>query len=92
MSGDTWKRTLQAEMDAGWSEEIDQFESQMSLRKQAKLDEKLSEYKKQTEILAQKAGKDKKSHLLAAATTSLFFRQKTALGIRQLTRSRIHSN
>jgi len=28
-------------MDAGWSEEIDDFESQMSLRKQSKLDEKV---------------------------------------------------
>jgi len=34
---------------------------------QAKLDERLIEYKKQTEILAQKAGKDEKSHILAAA-------------------------
>jgi vacuolar-type H+-ATPase subunit E/Vma4 len=34
---------------------------------QAKLAEKLDEYKKQTDILAQKAGKDKKLHLLAAA-------------------------
>ena len=34
---------------------------------QAKLNKQLSEYRKQTEILAQKAGKDKKLHLLAAA-------------------------
>jgi len=34
---------------------------------QAKLDERLIEYKKQTEILAKKAGKDEKSHILAAA-------------------------
>ena len=34
---------------------------------QAKLDEQLSEYKKQTNIIAQKAGEDKKAHLLAAA-------------------------
>jgi len=34
---------------------------------QAKLAERLGEYRKQTEILAQKAGKDKKLHLLAAA-------------------------
>jgi V/A-type H+-transporting ATPase subunit E len=34
---------------------------------QAKLDEQLSEYKKQTDIIAQKAGEDKKAHLLAAA-------------------------
>jgi V/A-type H+-transporting ATPase subunit E len=34
---------------------------------QAKLSEKLDEYKKQTEILAQQAGEDEKSHILAAA-------------------------
>ena len=34
---------------------------------QAKLAEQLNEYKKQTDILAQKAAKDKKIHLLAAA-------------------------
>jgi len=34
---------------------------------QAKLSEQLDEYKKQTELLAQKAGEDKKSHILAAA-------------------------
>jgi len=34
---------------------------------QAKLDRQLQEYKKQTEILAQKAADDEKSHLLAAA-------------------------
>jgi V/A-type H+-transporting ATPase subunit E len=34
---------------------------------QAKLTEQLDEYKKQTEILAKKAGEDEKSHVLAAA-------------------------
>jgi len=34
---------------------------------QDKLNEQLEEYKKQTEILAQKAGEDEKSHILAAA-------------------------
>jgi len=34
---------------------------------QAKLAEQLDEYKKQTEILAKKAGEDEKSHILAAA-------------------------
>jgi V/A-type H+-transporting ATPase subunit E len=34
---------------------------------QAKLDERLIDYKKQTETLAEKAGKDEKSHILAAA-------------------------
>ena len=33
----------------------------------AKLDEQLSNYKKQTDIIAQKAGEDKKAHLLATA-------------------------
>ena len=33
----------------------------------AKLNEQLSDYKKQTDIIAQKAGEDKKAHLLAAA-------------------------
>ena len=34
---------------------------------QAKLAEQLDQYKKQTEVLAEKAGKDEKSHILAAA-------------------------
>jgi V/A-type H+-transporting ATPase subunit E len=34
---------------------------------QAQLDEKLREYREQTDMLAQKAGEDKKAHLLAAA-------------------------
>lgn len=34
---------------------------------QAKLDEQLADYKTQTQTLAEQAGKDKKSHLLAAA-------------------------
>jgi len=34
---------------------------------QAKLDKQLAEYKSQTQILAQKAGEDKKARLLAAA-------------------------
>ena len=34
---------------------------------QAKLNEQLGKYNKQTELLAQKAGEDKKAHLLAAA-------------------------
>jgi V/A-type H+-transporting ATPase subunit E len=34
---------------------------------QAKLTEQLEEYKKQTELLAKKAGEDEKSHVLAAA-------------------------
>ncbi|MCK4751965.1 MAG: V-type ATP synthase subunit E [Planctomycetes bacterium] len=34
---------------------------------QAKLDEQLAEYRKQTEVLAKKAGKEKKAHLLASA-------------------------
>lgn len=38
---------------------------------QAKLSEQLDEYKKQTEILAQQAGKDEKSHILAAARMNI---------------------
>ena len=38
---------------------------------EAKLDEQLSEYKKQTEILAQKAAEDEMLHLLAAARMDL---------------------
>jgi len=34
---------------------------------QVRLNEQLDEYKKQTEIIAQKAGEDEKSHILAAA-------------------------
>ena len=41
MGGETWKEVLLDKMDGDWSLEIDQFESQMSLRKQAKLDEKV---------------------------------------------------
>ncbi|MHC4240808.1 MAG: V-type ATP synthase subunit E [Planctomycetota bacterium] len=38
---------------------------------QAKLSEQLDEYKKQTRILAQQAGKDKNSHILAAARMNI---------------------
>ena len=38
---------------------------------QAKLDEQLSEFKKQTDMLAQKAGEEKKAHLLAAARMNI---------------------
>ena len=38
---------------------------------QAKLSEQLDEYKKQTQILAQQAGKDEKSHILAAARMNI---------------------
>jgi len=36
-----WKEILQDKMDPAWAEEIDQFDSQVSLRKQGKLDEKV---------------------------------------------------
>ena len=36
-----WKEILQDKMDAGWAEEIDQFDSQVALRKQGKLGEKV---------------------------------------------------
>ena len=38
---------------------------------QAKLSEQLDEYKKQTNILAQQAGEDEKSHILAAARMNI---------------------
>jgi sulfite reductase (ferredoxin) len=41
MSGETWKDILQAKIDPNWAEEIDDFESQSSLRKVSKLDEKV---------------------------------------------------
>lgn len=40
MSG-TWKEILNDRMDPHWAEEIDQFDSQVQLRKQGKLDEKV---------------------------------------------------
>ncbi len=41
MAAESWKEILRDQMDAGWAEEIDQFDSQMALRKQSKLDEKV---------------------------------------------------
>ena len=49
------------------AEEIKKQADNKEAAEQAKLTEQLDEYKKQTEILAEKAGKDKKAHLLAAA-------------------------
>ena len=49
------------------AEKIKKQAQEKEAAEQAKLDERLIEYKKQTEILAQKAGKDEKSHILAAA-------------------------
>ncbi|GAF98265.1 unnamed protein product, partial [marine sediment metagenome] len=49
------------------AEKIASEAKQKEATEQAKLDEQLDEYKKQTQILAQKAAEDKKSHLLAAA-------------------------
>src|SRR5262245_34032442 len=37
----SWKQVLQGRMDAGWSDEIDLFESQIHLRQQGKLEEKV---------------------------------------------------
>jgi len=37
----SWKQTLGERMDPGWAEEIDLFESQLELRKQGKLEEKV---------------------------------------------------
>ena len=54
--------------DAGTeAEKIKSQAQEKEAAEQAKLDEQLSEYKKQTDIIAQKAGEDKKAHLLAAA-------------------------
>ena len=41
MGAETWKDILHDKIDSSWAEEIDDFESQSSLRKQAKLDEKV---------------------------------------------------
>ena len=49
------------------AEEIKKQAQEKDAAEQAKLDEQMSKYKKQTETLAQEAGKDKKLHLLAAA-------------------------
>jgi V/A-type H+-transporting ATPase subunit E len=49
------------------AERIKKQADEKEAAEQAKLGEQLDEYKKQTEALAQKAGKDKKLHLLAAA-------------------------
>jgi len=53
-----------AKVEAG---KIKQQAKEKEAAEQDKLNEQLAEYKKQTEILAQKAGEDKKAHLLAAA-------------------------
>jgi len=55
---------------AGARAEADKIKKQADdkqANEQAKLSEKLYEHKKQTEILAQQAGEDEKSHVLAAA-------------------------
>jgi len=49
------------------AEKIKKQAKEREAAEQAKLDKQLDEYKKQTEILAQKCGRDKKLHLLAAA-------------------------
>jgi len=49
------------------AEKIKKQADEKEAAEQAKLDEQLQEYKKQTRTLAKKAAKDKKSHLLAAA-------------------------
>jgi len=48
------------------AEKIKKQADEKEAAEQAKLQEQLDEYQKQTEALAQKAGKDKKLHLLAA--------------------------
>ncbi len=49
------------------AERIKKQAEEKEAAEQARLDEQLDEYNKQTEIIAEKAGKDKKLHLLAAA-------------------------
>ena len=49
------------------AEKIKQQTREKEAVEQARLDEQLSEFRKQTDIIAQKAGEDKKAHLLAAA-------------------------
>ncbi len=49
------------------ADKIKQQAEEKRAEEQTKLDEQLNDYKKQTDILAQKAAKDKKLHLLAAA-------------------------
>lgn len=49
------------------AEKIKKQAEETQAAEQTKLDEQLSEYKKQTDIIAKKAGEDKKVHLLAAA-------------------------
>jgi len=54
--------------DAGAeAEKIKKQAEDQDAAEQAKLTEQLDEYRKQTELLAQKAGEDEKSHILAAA-------------------------
>ncbi|MEZ4214836.1 MAG: nitrite/sulfite reductase [Myxococcota bacterium] len=40
-AGATWAERLAERMDTGWAQEIDDFESQLELRKQGKIDEKV---------------------------------------------------
>jgi V/A-type H+-transporting ATPase subunit E len=49
------------------AEKIEKQAEEKEAAEQAKLDEQLSEFGKQTDIIAQKAGDEKKAHLLAAA-------------------------
>jgi len=54
--------------------EVDKIKSEaekIQAQEKAKLNEELAEYKKQTEVLAQKAAKDKYAHLLATARMDL---------------------
>jgi V/A-type H+-transporting ATPase subunit E len=53
------------------AEKIKSQASEKQAAEQAKLDEQLTQYKEQTDALAQKAGEDEKSHLLAAARMQL---------------------
>ena len=51
----------------GQADKIKKAADEREAGEQAQLQEQVDEYKKQTEVLAKKEGKDKKAHLLAAA-------------------------
>ena len=41
MASQSWKQALSGQMDSGWADEIDQFENQLELRQQGKIEEKV---------------------------------------------------
>ena len=64
------------------ADEITKQAEQSQAAEQAQLNKQLDEYKKQTEVLAQKSAEDEKSHLLAAARMDIakqFLAEKTKI-------------